>query len=71
MEQENNADRRFTSFLQALERISERYGVLIQSIGGVTLLNDDELERLCRVFYIDDLTSGDLLYRIGYWEEIP
>jgi len=31
MEQENNADRRFTSFLQALERLSERYGVLIQS----------------------------------------
>jgi len=54
-----------------LERLSERYGVLIQSIGGVSILNDEELERLCRVFYVDDPGSGDLLFRVGYWEEIP
>lgn len=45
---------RFTGFTNELALLSKKYGIVIQSTGGVTFGNFTEVE------YVNDYTSGDL-----------
>jgi hypothetical protein len=48
----------FKSFVKELEKLSKKYGVAIQAIGGVKFADID------RIKYNDDDTSGDLEYKM-------
>ena len=54
-QREANYDR----FIIELTRLSRKYGVAIQSVGGVILADDPGEFR--NVSYVADITSGDLL----------
>ena len=49
----------YDMFIAELTKLSRKYGVAIQSVGGVYLA-DDPVE-FCNVHYVADITSGDLL----------
>ncbi len=51
--------KRFTAFTKELAELSKKHGIVLQSIGGVTIadLKDKDLQKLS---YTDDATSGDL-----------
>lgn len=49
----------YDKFIAELTKLSRKYGVAIQSVGGVYLA-DDPVE-FCNVHYVADITSGDLL----------
>lgn len=48
---------RFEAFTKELAIISSKYGIVIQSTGGVSIYNKDET---IQVEYSTDYTSGDL-----------
>jgi len=45
----------FTWFVQELERLSKEYGVVVQSVGGVSI------GEVASISYSKDPTSGDLI----------
>lgn len=47
----------YENFVQELEKLSVKYGVVIQSVGGVDIYE----ETLKKVVYDCDETSGDLI----------
>ena len=49
----------YNQFIAELTKISRKYGVAIQSVGGVYLADDPGEFRNVR--YVADITSGDLL----------
>lgn len=50
---------RFTKFTQELAELSKKHGVVLQSIGGVQITEQDN-PALEKLEYTDDATSGDL-----------
>jgi len=48
---------RFKLFTAELSKLSDKYGILITSVGGVTIFEEGEL---LGVKYSNDSTSGDL-----------
>ncbi len=46
---------RFTKFVEALAEISTKYGVIVRSTGGITILSEKR-----KIGYSKDHTSGDL-----------
>ena len=48
---------RFELFTEELSKLSNKYGVTIQSVGGVRIFEEGEL---LEVKYSSDYTSGDL-----------
>lgn len=50
----------FQAFTKELAKLSLKYGVAIQSIGGV------EIGELSSIVYSNDPTSGDLEYRANW-----
>jgi hypothetical protein len=49
----------YDEFIAELTKLSRKYGVAIQSVGGVILADDPgEFRKVC---YVADITSGDLL----------
>jgi len=48
---------RFKLFTEELSKLSIKYGIIIQSVGGVTIFAEDEL---LQIRYSSDSTSGDL-----------
>ena len=52
---------RFKKFAKDLEKLSEEYGIIIKSIGGVEIFDKSAINK---VRYSDDPTSGDLLPHI-------
>ena len=48
---------RFELFTDELSKLSNKYGILIISVGGVTIFEEGEL---LEVEYSNDSTSGDL-----------
>ena len=51
------AQQRFEAFTKELSELSNKYGITIQSVGGVRIFEEDEL---LEVEYSNDSTSGDL-----------
>ena len=49
----------YDKFIAELTKLTRKYGVAIQSVGGVHLA-DDPIE-FSNVRYVADITSGDLL----------
>ena len=49
----------YNQFITELTALTRKYGVAIQSVGGV-ILADDPIE-FCTVSYVADISSGDLL----------
>jgi hypothetical protein len=49
----------YVNFIAELTTLSRKYGVAIQSVGGVILADDPGEFRNVR--YVADITSGDLL----------
>ena len=49
----------YDKFIAELTKLSRKYGVAIQSVGGIYLANDPGEFRNVR--YVADITSGDLL----------
>ena len=49
----------YDKFIAELTKLSRKYGVAIQSVGGVILADDPG--EFCNVRYVADITSGDLL----------
>lgn len=49
----------YDKFIAELTALTRKYGVAIQSVGGITLA-DDPIE-FCAVSYVADISSGDLL----------
>jgi hypothetical protein len=65
-EQENSTNRQeknYNKFIDELTKLSKKYGVVIQAIGGVEIGEVKALE------YSRDYTSGDLIPEIIKWEE--
>ena len=54
LKEAKNSD--FKNFVKELEKLSKKYGVAIQSIGGVSFGKIDKIK------YSDDESSGDLTY---------
>ena len=48
---------RFEAFTEELSKLSNKYGILITSVGGVRIFEEGEL---ADVKYSDDSASGDL-----------
>lgn len=48
---------RFEKFIKELEKISVKYNIIIRSIGGVAILEED----INMIEYSKDHTSGDLI----------
>ena len=48
---------RFEAFTEELSKLSIKYGIMIASIGGVSIFEEGEL---LEVKYSNDSTSGDL-----------
>jgi hypothetical protein len=46
---------RFKKFIRAFEELSTKYGVIVTSTGGVTILPGKK-----KIYYSDDHTSGDI-----------
>lgn len=55
----SNQQQRFTQFTSELAKLSEKHGIAIQSIGGITIY-DDPID----IQYTNDASSGDLEYKI-------
>lgn len=55
---------RFNNFIDELEILSKKYGVFINSTGGVNIWNKEEIEDIDTVEYSNDPTSGDLEYKV-------
>jgi len=53
---------RFENFTYELEKLSKKYGVLIETTGGVNVLSEKYFKSLKEVFYSNDSSSGDLSY---------
>ena len=51
----------YDRFVAELTRLTRKYGVAIQSVGGVHIA--DELDEFSDMTYIADISSGDLLPR--------
>jgi len=51
--------RDYDAFVNALTQLSRRYGIAIQSVGGVYIA--DNAEDFAQLRYRADLSSGDLL----------
>ena len=49
----------YDKFIAELTKLSRKYGVAIQSVGGIYLANDPG--EFGNVTYFADITSGDLL----------
>ncbi len=49
----------YDKFIAELTKLSRKYGVAVQSVGGVYLADDPGEFRSVR--YVADITSGDLL----------
>ena len=49
----------YDKFIAELTQLTRKYGVAIQSVGGV-ILADDPIE-FCNIRYVADISSGDLL----------
>ncbi len=49
----------YGKFIAELTSLTRKYGVAIQSVGGVILADDPS--DFCAVSYVADITSGDLL----------
>ena len=49
----------YDKFITELTKLTRKYGVAIQSVGGIYLANDPGEFRNVR--YVADITSGDLL----------
>ena len=49
----------YDEFIAELTSLTRKYGVAIQSVGGVILADDPS--EFCTVSYVADITSGDLL----------
>ena len=57
----NTEQKRFTEFTKDLAKISKKYGIVIQAVGGVHFSNPEEdKELLQNLSYENDATSGDL-----------
>ena len=54
-----NKQARFVDFCADLEKLSKKYGICVQSVGGVHIYGENELRQ---VRYDNDYTSGDLIY---------
>jgi len=52
---------RFELFTNELSKLSMKYGITIQSIGGITIFEEGEL---LEVRYSNDSTSGDLYHYV-------
>jgi hypothetical protein len=50
--------KRFDDFVKALEKLSVKYGVTIQSVGGVSIYDEGDI---AAIEYSRDPTSGDLM----------
>lgn len=48
----------YNQFIAELTTLTRKYGVAIQSVGGVILAN--EADEFCGVSYVADISSGDL-----------
>lgn len=63
---ELSPDERFQAFVKELNVLSVKYGVLLRSIGGVEVLNNEDFRYLSRVKYSQDPDSGDLTFEPFY-----
>lgn len=52
--------KQFTKFVNELKKLSKKYGVAIQSTGGIAL---GEIED---IIYSNDFTSGDLRFTVNW-----
>ena len=52
---------RFEAFTEELSKLSNKYGIAIQSVGGVRIFEEGEL---LEVRYSNDSTSGDLYHYV-------
>lgn len=57
-------DKRFNNFIEELELLSKKYGVFINSTGGVNIWNKEDIKDIDVVEYSNDPTSGDLEYQV-------
>ena len=64
--QEMTTDDRFLAFVKELNVLSVKYGVLLRSIGGIEVLNDEDFRHLSRVKYFQDPDSGELTFEPFY-----
>lgn len=56
----NDYQKNFTEFCEELEKLSKKYGVVVKSVGGI------EVGEVDSVKYDDDLSSGDLTYKVKW-----
>lgn len=49
----------FTAFTKALAELSKKHGVIINTVGGVAIVDTKEIN-LDNLEYTDDASSGDL-----------
>lgn len=56
---DQETQRDYNAFIEELTQLSRRYGIAIQSVGGVYLA--DKPEDFAQLRYRADLSSGDLL----------
>ena len=58
---------RFDGFCKELEALSLKYGIFIQSVGGVEIVRQNVAADVsgASVDYIADVTSGDLVYEFS------
>lgn len=57
-------EKRFNDFTTELGELSKKYGVMINSTGGVNIFNKEDLITIEEVYYSNDYTSGDLSYEV-------
>lgn len=56
-----NVEADYDRFVAELTALTRKYGVAIQSVGGVILA--DRADEFCNVTYVADISSGDLFPR--------
>ena len=59
-----NDEQRYTSFLKELTKISYKYGIILDCVGGVYAVEDPS--DIKSLQYTDDLGSGDLISSVTY-----
>lgn len=57
-------EKRFNDFTIELGELSKKYGIMINSTGGVNIYNKEEISTIKEVYYSNDYTSGDLSYEV-------
>ena len=56
-----NVEVNYDQFVAELTALTRKYGVAIQSVGGVIIAGDDD--EFANVTYVADISSGDLYPR--------